>query len=234
MGRGPEDGRRAGVPGVPGAGPLELPGPGRAHAGQGLRARLGGTSNHLCLIDLRPKGVDGARAERIMEMAHIAVNKNTVPGDTSALVLGGIRIGTPALTSRGFLEADFEKVADFLDRAVTIAQAVDGKSKGKKFKDFREALESQDWPEIAELRGDVAEFARSFPTVGFEKSEIMGSPRRQPRTRPPAQFSGLPARALFDPNCGGGGGSISIFLSCVLVAPFDKCSSEAVSHTFYQ
>ena len=48
-----------------------------------------------------------------------------------------------------------------------------GKSKGKKFKDFREALESQDWPEIAELRGDVAEFARSFPTVGFEKSEIM-------------------------------------------------------------
>merc|ERR1712078_140461 len=89
------------------------------------------------------------------------------------LVSGGTRIGTPALTSRGFQEADFEKVADFLDRAVTIAQAVDGKSKGKKFKDFREALESQDWPEIAELRGDVAEFARSFPTVGFEKSEIM-------------------------------------------------------------
>merc|ERR1711869_78765 len=140
---------------------------------KGYELVSGGTSNHLCLIDLRPKGVDGARAERIMEMAHIAVNKNTVPGDTSALVPGGIRIGTPALTSRGFLEADFEKVADFLDRAVTIAQAVDGKSKGKKFKDFREALESQDWPEIAELRGDLAEFARSFPTVGFEKSEIM-------------------------------------------------------------
>merc|ERR1711924_237671 len=67
------------------------------------------------------------------------------------------------------------------------------------------------WPEIAELRGDVAEFARSFPTVGFEKSEIMLSPRRQHRTRPPAQFSGLPARALFDPICGGGGGSISNF-----------------------
>merc|ERR1712078_527316 len=115
---------------------------------KGYELVSGGTSNHLCLIDLRPKGVDGARAERI-------------------------RIGTPALTSRGFQEADFEKVADFLDRAVTIAQAGDGKPKGKKFKDFREALESQDWPEIAELRGDVAEFARSFPTVGFEKSEIM-------------------------------------------------------------
>merc|ERR1719355_141061 len=96
---------------------------------KGYELVSGGTSNHLCLIDLRPKGVDGARAERIMEMAHIAVNKNTVPGDTSALVPGGIRIGTPALTSRGFQEADFEKVADFLDRAVTIAQAVDGKSK---------------------------------------------------------------------------------------------------------
>merc|ERR1719393_627997 len=133
----------------------------------------GGTDNHLLLINLKPQGVDGSRVERVMELAHIAANKNTVPGDTSALVPGGIRRGTPALTSRGFQEADFEKVADFLDRAVTIAQAVDGKSKGKKFKDFREALESQDWPEIAELRGDVAEFARSFPTVGFEKSEIM-------------------------------------------------------------
>ena len=145
---------------------------GRLQAG-GYELVSGGTSNHLCLVDLRPKGVDGARAERVMEMAHIAVNKNTVPGDTSALVPGGIRIGAPALTSRGFLEADFEKVADFLDRAVKIAQKVDSKSKGKKFKDFREALESHDWPEIAELRGDVAEFARGFPTVGFEKSEIM-------------------------------------------------------------
>jgi glycine hydroxymethyltransferase len=145
---------------------------GRLQAG-GYDLVSGGTSNHLCLVDLRPKGVDGARAERVMEMAHIAVNKNTVPGDTSALVPGGIRIGAPALTSRGFLEADFEKVADFLDRAVKIAQKVDSKSKGKKFKDFREALESHDWPEIAELRGDVAEFARGFPTVGFEKSEIM-------------------------------------------------------------
>merc|ERR1712094_125350 len=82
-----------------------------------------------------PKGVDGARAERIMEMAHIAVNKNTVPGDTSALVPGGIRIGTPALTPRGFQEADFEKVADFLDRAVTIAQAV-GQVQGEEVQGF--------------------------------------------------------------------------------------------------
>ena len=64
----------------------------------------GGTSNHLLLVDLRPQGVDGSRVEKVMEAAHIAANKNTVPGDKSALVPGGIRMGTPALTSRGFAE----------------------------------------------------------------------------------------------------------------------------------
>ena len=75
-----------------------------------------GTENHLCLVDLRPKGVDGSRVERVLELAHIAANKNTVPGDKSALVPGGLRMGAPALTSRGFTEADFEKVAEFVDR----------------------------------------------------------------------------------------------------------------------
>ena len=75
-----------------------------------------GTENHLVLADLRPKGVDGSRVERVLELAHIAANKNTVPGDKSALVPGGLRMGAPALTSRGFTEADFDKVADFVDR----------------------------------------------------------------------------------------------------------------------
>jgi glycine hydroxymethyltransferase len=56
-----------------------------------------------------------------MELAHIAANKNTVPGDVSAMVPGGIRMGTPALTTRGFVEEDFDKVAEFFDRAVQIA-----------------------------------------------------------------------------------------------------------------
>ncbi len=75
-----------------------------------------GTENHLVLVDLRPKGVDGSRVERVLELAHIAANKNTVPGDKSALVPGGLRMGTPALTSRGFTEADFDKVAEFVER----------------------------------------------------------------------------------------------------------------------
>lgn len=122
----------------------------------------GGTENHLVLVNLKPKGVDGSRVERVMELAHIAANKNTVPGDVSALVPGGIRMGkskfnlyvspirfsrnasrcaipetshlmfscsepragTPALTSRGFTEEDFEKVAEYFDRAVGIAVKV--------------------------------------------------------------------------------------------------------------
>ncbi len=60
--------------------------------------------------------MDGSRVERVLELAHIAANKNTVPGDVSALVPGGVRMGTPALTSRGFVESDFEKVAEFVDR----------------------------------------------------------------------------------------------------------------------
>ena len=77
-----------------------------------------GTDNHIVVVDLRPKGMDGSRVERVLELAHIAANKNTVPGDKSALVPGGLRMGTPALTSRGFTEKDFKQVADFVDRCV--------------------------------------------------------------------------------------------------------------------
>merc|ERR1712196_127234 len=81
----------------------------------------GGTDNHLVLIDLKQsKNIDGARVERVLELANIATNKNTVPGDKSALTPSGIRMGTPALTTRGFVEEDFEIVADFFDRAVQI------------------------------------------------------------------------------------------------------------------
>lgn len=65
-------------------------------------------------MDLRPIGVDGARAERILELISIAVNKNTCPGDKSALRPSGLRLGSPALTSRNMKEADFEKVVEFM------------------------------------------------------------------------------------------------------------------------
>jgi glycine hydroxymethyltransferase len=135
----------------------------------------GGTDNHLVLIDVKSsKGIDGARVERILELACIATNKNTVPGDTSALMPGGIRMGTPALTSRGFMEDDFAKVAQFFDRAVGIALKLKNTEQGKKLKDFREMCSvgpSVD-DELVRLRHEVSEFACSFPTVGFDEEDM--------------------------------------------------------------
>ncbi len=135
----------------------------------------GGTDNHLVLVDVKQsKGIDGARVERILELACIASNKNTVPGDTSALTPSGIRMGAPALTSRGFKEEDFTKVAEFFDRAVKIAIDLKNTEQGSKLKGFREMclVGPSVHPDLIKLREDVMAFASSFPTVGFDESEM--------------------------------------------------------------
>lgn len=132
----------------------------------------GGTDNHLCLVDLRPKGVDGSRVEQVLELAHIAANKNTVPGDVSALVPGGLRMGAPALTSRGFTESDFDQVAEFVDEAVKITVDIKKSLGNHKMKDFKAAVLNNDYPAIKELRAKVEAFAMTFPTIGFEKSAM--------------------------------------------------------------
>ncbi|NBH31873.1 hypothetical protein D3Z30_13155 [Staphylococcus warneri] len=133
----------------------------------------GGTENHLVLVNLKPKGIDGSRVEKVLEAVHIAANKNTVPGDVSAMVPGGIRMGTPALTSRGFVEEDFAKVADFFDLAVKLAVKIKGAAQGTKLKDFVAAMESGNFKsELSKLRHDVEEYAKQFPTIGFEKETM--------------------------------------------------------------
>ncbi|KAJ0010155.1 hypothetical protein Pint_33117 [Pistacia integerrima] len=79
------------------------------------RLVTGGTDNHLLLWDLRPLGLTGC------ELCHITVNKVAIFGDNGAITPGGVKIGTPAMTSRGCLESDFETMADFLLRAAHIA-----------------------------------------------------------------------------------------------------------------
>jgi glycine hydroxymethyltransferase len=138
---------------------------------RGFALVSGGTDNHIVLTDLRPKGVDGSRVERVLELAHIAANKNTVPGDVSAMVPGGLRMGSPALTSRGFIEKDFEQVAEFVDRGVQIAADLK-KASGPKLKDFREALEKEEPAALGALRRDVEDFAKQFPTIGFDKASM--------------------------------------------------------------
>lgn len=83
---------------------------------KGYNLVSGGTDNHLVLLDLRNKGLNGKIAEEALDRAGITVNKNMVPFDTeSPFVTSGIRIGTPALTTRGFREAQFVRVAELID-----------------------------------------------------------------------------------------------------------------------
>merc|ERR1719182_506907 len=144
----------------------------KAMLGRGYSLVSGGTENHLLLVDLKPSGIDGARVESVLEMASIALNKNTVPGDKSAFIPGGIRVGTPALTSRGFEEAHFDTVAEFLHRGVAIAKDINGSGIGKKLADFKTALKGKEWPAIKALRSDVEAFASQFPTIGFDEASM--------------------------------------------------------------
>lgn len=83
----------------------------------------GGTDNHMMLIDLRNKNISGKEAEEALGKADITVNKNMVPfDDKSPFVTSGIRIGTPAVTTRGLVESDMAKVVDLMDRAITNAE----------------------------------------------------------------------------------------------------------------
>ena len=80
----------------------------------------GGTDSHLMLVDLRPKGLTGKAAEKYLDQAGITVNKNTVPDDPqSAFVTSGVRLGTPALTTRGMGTAEMRRVAELIDRVLT-------------------------------------------------------------------------------------------------------------------
>ena len=126
----------------------------------------GGTDNHLILCDLRPMGVDGARVEKVLDMSHITLNKNSVPRDTSALIPGGIRIGSPAMTTRGMVEADFVRIADLIHKGVKIAIDVKKKTEGGKLKDYKDYLEKNNLPEIKALRNEVESFASEFHMPG--------------------------------------------------------------------
>ena len=84
-------------------------------AERGFRLVAGGTDNHLMLVDLRNKGASGKEAQEILEKAGIATNKNVIPYDPAKPVVGsGIRLGTPAVTRRGFTEEDMVIVADLI------------------------------------------------------------------------------------------------------------------------
>lgn len=145
----------------------------KAEGGFDYNIVSGGTDNHLVLVDLKPAGIDGARVERILELAGVASNKNTVPGDVSAMKPGGLRMGTPAMTTRGFQPADFERVGDVVHRAINIVKRVDKQAREAKEKEgrknpgsvaaFKEYVgEGETITELIELRQEVASWVATF------------------------------------------------------------------------
>ncbi len=86
---------------------------------KGYRVVSGGTDNHLFLLDLRPHGLNGTKATKALDANHITISKSTLPYDTEKILHGGgIRIGTPAVTTRGMGESDMPRIADLIDRAL--------------------------------------------------------------------------------------------------------------------
>jgi len=131
---------------------------------KGHKLASDGTDNHLILWDLRPHGLTGSKLEKICDLASITLNRNCVHGDPSALSPGGVRIGAPAMTTRGCGADDFKKIADLLDRCCRIALKVQ-QEKGKKLRDFEAGLAAH--PEVLAVKKDVEEWAIKFGYPGL-------------------------------------------------------------------
>jgi glycine hydroxymethyltransferase len=133
----------------------------------GYRLVTDGTDNHMVLLDLKPLGLDGARVESVLDQVNIACNKNTTPGDKSALTPCGIRIGAPAMTSRGMGEKDFARIADYIDQCIKLAKKVQSElpAEANKQKDFKAKVAggAEAVPEIGDLKKDIAAWASTFP-----------------------------------------------------------------------
>jgi glycine hydroxymethyltransferase len=114
-----------------------------ALAERGFHVVSGGTDNHLMLVDLRNKNLTGKVAEKALDAAGITVNKNTVPKETqSPFVTSGVRIGTPAVTTRGMKEPEMRRIAEFIEAALAAPD---------------------DAAAAARIRGEVREFVEAFP-----------------------------------------------------------------------
>lgn len=124
-----------------------------------------GTDSHMVLVDLRAQGLDGARVEAVCERVNIALNKNSIPGDKSALTPCGIRVGAPAMTTRGMGEADFKRIAALIDQCVSICKKVQAglPKSDNKLKDFKAKVASGEVEEIAQLKNEVARWVGTYP-----------------------------------------------------------------------
>lgn len=123
-----------------------------------------GTDSHMVLVALKERGVDGARVEAVCEKMNIALNKNAIPGDKSALVPGGVRIGAPAMTTRGLGEADFARIAGYIDFAVEYALSLQQSlpKECNRLKDFKAKLAEGD-PKLDAIKEEISQWVGEFP-----------------------------------------------------------------------
>src|SRR6185295_10125670 len=115
----------------------------KAFVARGYNIISGGTDNHLMLIDLRNKNLTGKKAQETLDKAHITLNKNAVPfDDKSPFVTSGIRVGVPAVTTRGLKEPDMETVVEMIDKVL---------------------MNADDAALIGSVKSEVKEFMQQFP-----------------------------------------------------------------------
>jgi glycine hydroxymethyltransferase len=139
----------------------------------GYRLVSGGTDIHMMLIDLRNKGIRGAEAEKVLEMANIICNRNSIPGDRNG-ACSGLRLATPQMTIRGMDPSQAGRAAEFVHHGIQLAQrvsrlaarqaALEGSNNPKDFENLSRYIErTQEHQEILELRSAVAEWVKQYP-----------------------------------------------------------------------
>ena len=121
-----------------------------------------GTDNHIVLVNLKNKGITGSKFEKLAELCNVSINKNTIATDKSALNPSGIRLGTPAMTTRGFVEKDFQYVADILNDITKLAIKIQEESPSSKLVDFMKTSESYVM-KIHNIRHKVEKYCSKFP-----------------------------------------------------------------------
>ncbi|MEN9979888.1 MAG: serine hydroxymethyltransferase [candidate division WOR-3 bacterium] len=122
---------------------------------RGFRLCSGGTDNHLMLVDLRSKKITGRDAERLLGKVNITVNRNTIPFDPEKpFIASGIRLGTPALTTRGMKETEMGKIAELIDRTIAAGE---------------------NETELEKIKAEVREMAESFPLYAERRNEYQST-----------------------------------------------------------
>lgn len=145
---------------------------------KGYNIVTSGTDNHIVLWDARNTGITGSKLEKILEQCLISVNKNTVIGDVSALSPGGVRLGTPAMTTRGMLEQHMSDIAEFIDRITKVAIKIESSHRDRsattsgklKLAEFVSIMHTNSdvIEELDLIRNEVIQLSSSFPLPGLK------------------------------------------------------------------